>query len=285
MYPIVLSCILFVARCHVTRNYEIKPFAEIYPFDLGAELFHGRGLTVGEVQSSNLGPAAHCLNLTKLDAPNESIHRNTRCLRNYCSSITSPEECNLNENYKRGCSWCGGSCKPYNSYWEPFIECVRKAYNESSDPDLINGKNIPYKPSEPVTDIEYTNVPIGNPDQGSLPGIGNRRWYFSEVSRKAGYRVPIHVHPFAGLSCITTFDGEDTKVILEGQPDLIVPSGSCYSMPPMTKLGPFSAGGYSARDTFVWDTCYPLWVVIEPEAYFVQDKQFGINSTINCPQK
>jgi len=235
------------------------------------------------VKSRNtLGPAAHCLNLTQLNVSFEYIDGSVPCLRDYCESITTAEECHLNENYKKGCSWCAGSCKPYISYQDAFIECVRNAYN-SSEPNRVNGKKIPYNPSSPQTDGEYTNVPIGNPDQGGLPMIGNMRWSYSVAVRKVGDRVPIHVHPFAGLSCITTLDGENTTVTAEGQPDRSLPSGSCYSMSPMTKLGPFSAGGYRVRDTFVWDTCYPIWVVIEPKAYFVQESEFVFKSTMKCP--
>jgi len=94
--------------------------------------------------------------------------------------------------------------------------------------------------------------------------------------------VPIHIHPFAGLSCITTHGGEtETTVTAEGEEDFQLASGRCYTMPPFTKLGPYSSGGYSVHDTFVWDACYPIWVVIEPKAKFVQDEQFSFTSDLD----
>jgi hypothetical protein len=38
--------------------------------------------------------------------------------------------------------------------------------------------------------------------------------------------------------------------------------GNCYSMPPMTKIGPYSANpdgaAYTAHDTFQYEACYPV---------------------------
>jgi len=236
-----------------------------------------------EVDRSVLGPAGHCMDLAKITVNfDDDLTKEYPCLKDFCNSIPTEAECLQDENYQHGCSWCAGKCQPYTSYQKAFIDCVREAYKDH-DPDKVNGVTPPMEPSEAAFDTTFFNHPIGKPAQAGLPYIGKMRWAFNTASRDAGKRVPIHVHPFAGMSCITTHnDFDETIVTAEGEEDMILPSGRCYTMPPLTKLGPYNYGGYTVLDTFVYDACYPIWVIIEPSATDVQDKQFIFTSDLDC---
>lgn len=229
----------------------------------------------------DLGPAAHCMELKSLPISYEDIDEQYPCLRPLCNSITTPEECRSNTNFYHGCSWCAGSCQPYKAFNDAFITCVRAAY-EDFEPGKVNGKVPVGNPSLSEFGMEWANTAYGTEQQGSHWFYGRMRWSDNEDKRLKGDRVPIHVHPFPGLSCITTFDATPTIVWAEGEEPFDLPSGTCYSMPPMKKLGPQSPGGYSVKDTFVYDTCYPLWVVIEPGATHIQDGQFAYESDLKC---
>lgn len=229
----------------------------------------------------DLGPAAHCMDLKSLPVDYSKIDEEYPCLRPHCESITSPEKCRSDKNFFHGCSWCAGKCTPYLSYNDAFITCVRDAYKDH-EPGKVNGEVPPGNPAVSQFDMEWTNVQYGTPQQASHWFFGRMRWSDNENKRIPGDRVPIHVHPFPGLSCITTYDATPTTVWAEGEEPFDLPSGTCYSMPPMKKLGPQSPGGYTVKDTFVYDTCYPIWVVIEPEATFVQDNQFVFESDLKC---
>jgi len=234
-----------------------------------------------DVDRSVLGPAGHCMDLANIPVSFDEVEKDHPCLKDYCNEIKTADECLLDENYKHGCSWCAGKCQPFFSYQKAFVDCVREAYKDH-DPDKVNDMVPPMQPTVSAFDTEFFNHPIGKPGQSGLPYIGHMRWAFSTVSRNVGERVPIHIHPFAGLSCITTHNGEfGTTVTAEGEYDFPLPSGSCYTMPPFTKLGPWSKQGYTVHDTFVWDACYPIWVVIEPQAEFVQDEQFSFESDLD----
>lgn len=229
----------------------------------------------------DLGPAGHCMDLKSLPVSYDKIDEEYPCLRPYCEAITSPEECRSDPNFFHGCSWCAGKCTPYLSYNQAFIDCVRDAYQEH-EPGKVNGEVPPGNPNESQYDMEWTNVQYGTPQQASHWFYGRMRWSDNENKRVPGDRVPIHVHPFPGLSCITTYDATPSIIWAEGEETFELPSGTCYSMPPMKKLGPQSPGGYTVKDTFVYDTCYPLWVVIEPGSTEVQDNQFVFKSDLKC---
>jgi len=234
-----------------------------------------------EVDRTVLGVAEHCMHLDEIPVDFDDVERDHPCLKDYCNAIEDEAECMLDENYQHGCSWCGNQCSPYFAYQKAFTTCVRDAYKDS-DPDKVNDKPVPMKPSEAAFDTTFFNHPIGKPAQSGLPYVGKMRWAFNTASRDKGYRVPIHVHPFAGMSCITTHSGfDETVVTAEGEPDLILASGKCYTMPPLTKLGPYNYGGYTVLDTFVWNACYPIWVIIEPGSEEIQDKQFIFTSDLD----
>jgi len=234
-----------------------------------------------EVDRSVLKPAGHCMDLFKIDVSFDDVERDHPCLKDYCNKIETEDECLLDENYHHGCSWCAGKCQPYFAYQSAFTQCVREAYKDH-EPNKVNGETLPMRPWEAAFDTTFFNHPIGKPGQSGLPYIGKMRWAFNTASRNAGDRVPIHIHPFAGMSCITTHNDFDiTTVTAEGEPDQILPNGRCYTMPPFTKLGPWNEGGYTVLDTFVWNACYPIWVIIEPEAEWVQDEQFIFTSDLD----
>ena len=41
--------------------------------------------------------------------------------------------------------------------------------------------------------------------------------------------------------------------------------------------------GYTVTDYFNENSCLPTWVVLEEQAYFVQDQQFRVQSDLVCP--
>ena len=87
------------------------------------------------------------------------------------------------------------------------------------------------RPWEAAFDTTFFNHPIGKPGHAGLPYTGKMRWAFNTASRNGGDRVPIHIHPFAGMSCITTHNGEnETIVTAEGEPDMILPSVISHSL-------------------------------------------------------
>lgn len=251
--------------------------------DITEMLEDAEGGKKDEVDRDILGPAKHCMDLNTIPVSFDGINKKYPCLKDYCASIKTAEECHQNENYLHGCSWCSGSCKPYMSYQEAFIQCVRLAYKDHN-PDQVNGKTPPLRPWEAAFDITFFNEPIGKPGHAGLPYVGNMRWAFSTASRNKGDRVPIHVHPFSGMSCITTHNGDAATIVwAEGEETKVIPTAKCYTMPPLTKLAPYNpSGGYTVLDTFQWNACYPIWVIIEPGAEWIQDKQFIFESDLDC---
>lgn len=259
--------VLLSALEEITKNQPMRPQEE--------------KKTKKEVDRSVLGPAGHCMDLYNIDVSFDEVEKDHPCLKDFCNKIETEAECLLDKHYQHGCSWCAGKCQPFFSYQKAFVECVREAYKDH-DPDKVNGVVPPMKPTVSAFDMEFFNHPIGKPGHSGLPYVGRMRWAYSTVSRNVGERVPIHVHPFAGLSCITTHNEyTNTTITAEGEPDEILPSGKCYTMPPFTKLGPYNGGGYTVTDTFQWDACYPIWVVIEPSALNVQDEQFSFSSDLD----
>jgi hypothetical protein len=167
--------------------------------------------------TETLGPAAHCLLdqdlLEGSYVSYDTIDAQYPCLRDFCASFTTAEECNLDANFLKGCGWCNGGCTAYFAFQVAFVECVRVAYVDH-EPTKINSKELPFQPSNATYDTSFANFPIGLPEQGGVENLGNKRWASSEVGRPAGERVPIHLHPFAGLSCLDTEGG--TTIAIEG---------------------------------------------------------------------
>lgn len=192
--------------------------------------------------------------------------------------MTTASECNQDKNHLKGCAWRAEQCVPYASYQEAFILCVREAYADF-ELDRINGRKIPGIISSPNQTNRF-NAPAGDAEQGL---INSFRYDVSIVSRGEGYRVPIHMHPFGGLHYL--LNGSNMTMYIEGEPDQTgIQTGQIYRMPPMVKVATYCAGptGYTDIDTFTTNVCYPTWVVLEPEGYFVQDNEFAPTSTITC---
>jgi len=235
-------------------------------------------------------PALHCYNLKKLDVSYEKIDKDYPCLRNYCKTLKTAGECGSDDNYEKGCGWCNGSCSPYVSYQEAYIKCVREAY-KNYDPDRVNGKKIAQELSAPDYSETLFNGNVGPPLTG--PGVpddvsDNHRWFLSLAARPKGKRVPIHMHPFGGFTCI--IEGSGISFFIEGEDDSTgLKKGDCYVMPPSRKMSGITEGegtegeyAYMDRDSFRTNICYPTWVVLEPKGYFVQDKEFNTSSNIVC---
>lgn len=230
------------------------------------------------------GPASRCYDQDQLQVSYSQVDEEYPCLRAYCASITTAAECNSDASFAKGCGWCGGSCTPFMAYQQAYVSCVRDAYADH-EPDRVNGKQIPGIISVPEQTSLF-NGSVGPPI--SYPGVsddlsGDYRWDLSEVSREEGYRVPIHMHPFGGLICV--LEGSEISMFVEGEADVTgIEAGDCYAMPADRKMGTYCGGpgGYRDRDTFRTNVCYPTWVVLEPEGYFVQDEEFVFTSDIVC---
>lgn len=229
-------------------------------------------------------PGTHCYDLQKLKPEIEVIERRKPCLKSYCSSFKSQSDCNTDTNYSKGCAWCGGSCKSFKAVHQAFISCIRKAY-ANHEPDRVNGRRIPGD----VSMSQQTNLfrgsagPITNSNSVPSDLKNSYRWDISEVSRPGGKRVPIHMHPSAGL--IKILEGENISVFVEGEKDLVgLKKGDFYAMPANRKMGTHTACpmGYKDLDIFKVNTCYPTWVVLEPAGYSIQDIQFGIDADMEC---
>jgi len=247
------------------------------------ELFYSRQLMSGGVaedlssnSSSTNSPASHCFNFENLKVSFKRVDDQYPCLRTFCASLTTALECNQDENFLQGCAWCADQCVPYASYQQAFVRCVREAYVEF-EPGRVNGEKIPGIIANP-NQTSLFNAPAGDANQ-----LDPFRYDVSIVSRGEGYRVPIHVHPFGGL--INVLNGSNITMYLEGEPDQTgIQAGQYYRMPPMVKLATHCAGptGYADQDIFVTNVCYPTWVVLEPEGYFVQDNEFVFTNNITC---
>ena len=73
---------------------------------------------------------------------------------------------------------------------------------------------------------------------------------------------------------------------VQGAPTVIFNDGECFNMQAfvkMTQAPPHD--GYTVTDDFPENSCLPTWVVIEEDAYPIQDAQFGVQSNLVCPQK
>jgi quercetin dioxygenase-like cupin family protein len=234
--------------------------------------------------NTKLPPGTHCYDIGNLRLAVEEFSKHRPCLRKTCSSIKSEDQCNSDDARKQGCSWCGGSCKPIKAVHQAFIACVRKAY-EGHQPDRVNGKLIPGIVSMSTQKYSYTGSTGAVTLSPQVPDDLRRkdRWDISEVSRPKGERVPIHMHPSPGV--IKILEGEDIRVFVEGEKDLVgLKTGDYYSMPANRKMGTHCAGptGYKDMDIFKINPCYPTWVVLEPSGYFIQDQQFAVDKKEDC---
>ena len=234
-------------------------------------------------------PALDCYDQSKLSISFAEIDASYPCLRDHCAAITTQMECIADVNFKLGCGWCNEKCAPYLAYQQAFITCTRDAY-AGHEPDMVNGVVPPNNVTVPSQTGRFegsaTNAysfPNGAPGTAGETLINNWRWDLSEVSRGPGERVPIHMHPWGGMICV--LEGENITLSIEGLADVTgIAAGNCYTMPPGVKMVTHTSGpGYKDRDTFKTDICYPTWVVLEPDGYFVQDNEFVFTSDIVCP--
>lgn len=229
-------------------------------------------------------PGTECYDLKKLQPHIEAFERRKPCLKNYCSAIRTQEKCNTESNYLKGCAWCGGSCKSFKAVHQAFISCVRSAYADH-EPELVNGKRIPGEVSMSKQEYLFRGSAGAATQSDSVPDDlkNGYRWDISEVSRPGGKRVPIHMHPSAGL--IKILEGEDISVFVEGEKDLVgLKKGDFYAMPANRKMATHAGcpTGYKDLDIFKTNICYPTWVVLEPAGYSIQDRQFRIDTDKNC---
>lgn len=91
---------------------------------------------------------------------------------------------------------------------------------------------------------------------------GNRLVVWQGV-RKAGTRVPIHVHDYGGLTCVLSGTITD---FMEGSEPMTYPAGTCYYMPPHTPMSAANLGTEDVRltDTFTLPPGEPTLTVLEP---------------------
>lgn len=229
-------------------------------------------------------PGTECYDLRKLQPKIKALERSNPCLQRYCSAIQTQEQCNTDSNYAKGCAWCGGSCKSFKAVHQAFIACVRTAYADH-DPDLVNGRRIPGQVSMSKQEYLFRGSAGAPTQSNSVPDDlkNGYRWDISEVSRPGGYRVPIHMHPSAGV--IRILEGENISVFVEGEKDLVgLKKGDHYAMPANRKMGTYAASpsGYKDLDIFKVNICYPTWVVLEPAGYPIQDRQFALDADQDC---
>jgi len=229
--------------------------------------------------AADLPPGTHCYDLNRLRPAIEQFAKRRPQVGEACSALTTQYQCNSEENQIKGCAWCSGSCKSVKAVHQAFIACVRSAYAEHQ-PDRVNGKPVPGIVSMSTQKSAFRGS-AGPPTLSPLVSDDLRsgyRWDISEVSRKKGERVPIHMHPYGGL--IKVLEGEDISVFVEGEEPLVgLKAGDFYSMPANRKIGTHSgcSKGYKDLDIFKLNICYPAWVVLEPAGYSIQDRQFSID--------
>lgn len=134
--------------------------------------------------------------------------------------------------------------------------------------NLINGREVPNKPSKTMFESRLLTVPqldaTGKPTGMML--------VTSRSVRERGTRSPIHVHPFGGQTCVVS--GE-MSLYLEGTEEIKVAGpGDCYYMPAGRRMtGVNSADGVTIMiDTFVVPAGEQVWIVVEPGMEEAQDQ-------------
>ena len=162
------------------------------------------------------------------------------------------------------------------------INCVREAYVDA-DPNKVNGKVPPLQNSfVPASEIvEFQNM-AGLSTLTNVIGGDQAVMFWGKYrdSRPPEKRVPIHVHPLGGYTCVNK---GPVAMEVQGAPTITYQDGECFNMQAfvkMTQAPPHD--GYTVTDNFYQNSCLPTWVVIEEDAYQIQDQQFGISSDLVC---
>jgi len=224
--------------------------------------------------------ASKCLDLRQLTPDYSKLPSNYTCLPAYCEAITTATKCQ--EAFYEGCSYCSGKCVAAAGMQEAVIKCVRKAYKHAK-PNMVNGKLPGGEVSESKEKIIFNSM-AGLADAKSVTGGDYAVMSFGifQDTRLPGYRVPIHVHPLGGYTCVNKGKME---MSIEGFPNVKAPVGTCFNMQAFTKMTQdfdYADEGYTVTDYFHQNSCLPTWVVVEEKGYFVQDNEFGVSSTIKC---
>jgi hypothetical protein len=234
-----------------------------------------------ESQKNAALKAEKCLDLTQLTPDYSVIPEEYSCLPAYCEAITTAEECQA--AFYKGCSYCSGSCVAAAAIQKAVIDCVREAYSDA-EPNKVNGKYATPQDGEFVASEEVVRFQ----NMAGLSTLDNVKggedavmyWGVYEDSRPPTKRVPIHVHPLGGFTCVNK---GPVAMEIEGAPTASFKDGQCFTMPAFTKMTQAPPhDGYTVTDTFNVHSCLPTWVVIEEAAYHVQDEQFGISSDLVC---
>ena len=151
-------------------------------------------------QEDAAAKAAKCLNLMNMEVDYSSIPEKYSCLPAYCESITTVEDCQ--SAFYKGCSFCAGQCVAAAGMQAAVIKCIREAWKDAA-PNSVNGA-VPdgdVIPSE--EEIIFHNM-AGLSELKNV--IGGARsvmsWGIYQDKRPKNYRVPIHVHPLGGYTCV-----------------------------------------------------------------------------------
>ena len=164
--------------------------------------------------------ASKCLNLEKLEPDYSGIPEKYWCLPDYCEAITSAEECQA--AFYKGCSYCSGSCVAAAGIQQAVITCVREAYS-NAEPNMVNGKKPDAETIPSDENIIFHNM-AGLSELKNVVGADESvmSWGIYQDSRPKDTRVPIHVHPLGGYTCV---DKGPVAMEVQGAPTVIFNDG------------------------------------------------------------
>ena len=142
---------------------------------------------------------------------------------------------------------------------------------------LANTHDYKSTPAEETVTPKSFTQSADNKINGSLPpgkiGVSSRQMLLNQningmthmvmkVTRRPGYRSPVHYHNYSPVTCVLT--GE-TTFFLEGYKPRVITSGHCFSMPANIKGFNYNSGKttMSLMDFMVLPKGTPTWVLLE----------------------
>ena len=163
--------------------------------------------------SSNI-PAAHATKPSIGNEPKEANHLRHKNLRTQNpAALTGADGAALGDN---------GATVLDRFPWAEPVPGI-------DSPNTINGRVPEGTPGPPLASRIISASSIGEEELTIV---------FRDV-RSPGSRAPIHVHRYAGTTCLIQ---GTVKVYIEGQEEFIAEAGSCYVMPAMTKTSTVNIG-------------------------------------------
>ena len=136
-----------------------------------------------------------------------------------------------------------------NEWNEAAIKAVQAKVR---DPGKINGEVPAGKWGHSTTELLSERV-----DEN---GVAYRVFL---TKRPAGYRTPIHVHPYGGMDCVV---GGEVLYMYEGMENKTIKPTGCMPLIPYRKMSAMAVTDMEIITYFTLPKDAPEWIVVQPDA-------------------